>query len=104
MFFLLGASDGVTEIVYDTLIQIHVRRELRAGVFALARSVQNVGMIAGLASAPLLVGHASAQAALLVSTGGFAVAAGFAALGLVLQPRVRGTVDTSVTLLALKQD
>jgi MFS family permease len=104
MFFLLGASDGVTEVVYDTLIQIHVRRELRAGVFALARSVQNVGMIAGLASAPLLVGHASTKTALLVSASGFAAAAGFAAFGLVLQPRLRHAVDRSLALLALKQD
>ena len=63
VLFLVGATDGITEVVYDTLIQLHVRRDLRAGVFAVAESVQNLGMVAGMAAAPVLVSLYSAAAA-----------------------------------------
>ncbi|HYX84050.1 MAG TPA: hypothetical protein VE777_03680, partial [Gaiellales bacterium] len=82
MLFLLGASDGTTEIVYDTLVQLHAPRRQLAGIFAIARSVQNAGMLVGLAVAPLLVGARPATLALLVSAIGCAVAAALAAVGL----------------------
>ena len=83
MLFLLGASDGTTEIVYDTLVQIHTPRRHLAGVFAVARSVQNAGMIIGLAVAPVLVGSGTAVHALLISALACTAAATLAALGLV---------------------
>jgi MFS family permease len=59
MIFLLGASDGTTEIVYDTLIQRYTPREILGGVFAIASSVQVAGMMLGLAAAPLLLHYTS---------------------------------------------
>lgn len=52
--FLLGASDGITEVVRDSLIQLNTERRVRTGVFALVNSVQTVGMVVGLALAPLI--------------------------------------------------
>ncbi len=54
MLFLVGAADGTTEVVYDTLIQLNVARRVQAGVFAVSSSVQNIGMVAGLLAAPVL--------------------------------------------------
>lgn len=70
VLFLVGATDGITEVVYDTLIQLHVRRDLRAGVFAVAESVQNLGMVAGMAAAPVLVSLYSAAAAVQIAAVG----------------------------------
>ncbi len=72
MLFLVGATDGITEVVYDTLIQLHVRRDLRAGVFAVAESVQNLGMVAGMAAAPVLVSLYSAGRAVQIAAVGCA--------------------------------
>lgn len=83
MLFLVGATDGITEVVYDTLIQLHVRRDLRAGVFAVAESVQNLGMVAGMAAAPLLVSINSAGWAVRVAAVGCAGGAALAGLALV---------------------
>jgi MFS family permease len=52
--FLFGAADGVTEVVRDSLIQLNTQRTVRSGVFAVVNSVQTVGMIIGLAMAPLV--------------------------------------------------
>ena len=46
--FMLGATDGVTEVAHDTLIQLHTRSGTRGGVFAIATSVERAGMLAGL--------------------------------------------------------
>jgi hypothetical protein len=70
VLFLVGATDGITEVVYDTLIQLHVRRDLRAGVFAVAESVQNLGMVAGMAAAPVLVSLYSAAVAVQIAAVG----------------------------------
>ena len=59
LLFLLGASDGVTETAYDTLVQGEVALDVRAGVFALAGEVQQGGMVVGLALAPVLAGSSS---------------------------------------------
>ena len=83
MLFLVGATDGITEVVYDTLIQLHVRRDLRAGVFAVAESVQNLGMVAGMAAAPVLVSINSAGWAVRVAAVGCAGGAALAGFALV---------------------
>ena len=54
--FLLGACDGTTEVVYDTLFQARLPRRLLGGAFALAGSIQRTGMILGFVLAPALLG------------------------------------------------
>jgi MFS family permease len=53
--FLLGASDGTTEVVYDTLFQARFPRSMLAGAFAAAAAVQRCGMIVGFVLAPVLL-------------------------------------------------
>jgi hypothetical protein len=53
--FLLGACDGTTEVVYDTLFQGRLPRNILAGAFAVAASIQRTGMILGFALAPVLL-------------------------------------------------
>jgi MFS family permease len=53
--FLLGASDGTTEVVYDTLFQARFPRTMLAGAFAAAAAVQRSGMIVGFLLAPVLL-------------------------------------------------
>jgi hypothetical protein len=52
--FLFGASDGITEVVRDSLIQLKTQRSQRSGVFAIVNSVQTTGMVIGLGIAPLI--------------------------------------------------
>jgi MFS family permease len=54
--FLLGACDGTTEVVYDTLFQARLPRRLLGGDFAVAAAIQRTGMIIGFVLAPLLLG------------------------------------------------
>jgi uncharacterized protein DUF5317/MFS transporter len=54
--FLLGAADGTTEVVYDTLFQARVPRNVLSGAFAAAAAIQRTGMILGFLLAPLLLG------------------------------------------------
>jgi MFS family permease len=79
MLFLLGASDGTTEVVYDTLFQLNVPRRVLAGAYAMAASIQNIGQVAGFLAAIALVqftpgAHAILFAALLCAVGGFVAA------------------------------
>ena len=53
--FLLGASDGTTEVVYDTLLQARFPRGMLAGAFAAAAAIQRLGMIVGFLLAPVLL-------------------------------------------------
>jgi MFS family permease len=53
--FLLGASDGTTEVVYDTLFQARFPRSMLAGAFAAAAAIQRTGMIVGFLLAPVLL-------------------------------------------------
>ncbi len=53
--FLLGASDGTTEVVYDTLFQGRLPRDILAGAFAVAAAIQRTGMIIGFVLAPVLL-------------------------------------------------
>ena len=87
MLFFLGVADGATEIVYDTLFQLELRRDVQAGVFALASAVQNGGMIVGLAAAPLLLAYASGATVIAIAAGG-CLAGSLVAVPLVLsRPR-----------------
>jgi|1186.fasta_scaffold00108_2 predicted MFS family arabinose efflux permease len=70
MLFFLGAADGTTEVVHDTLMQLNVTRRLRAGVFALADSIKTLGMVAGLAMAPLIERVYSTSGSLRVTAAG----------------------------------
>ena len=54
--FLLGACDGTTEVVYDTLFQARLPRQLLGGAFAVAAAIQRTGMILGFVLAPVLLG------------------------------------------------
>jgi len=69
MLFLIGASDGTTETIYDTLFQRQLPTDVRAGVFALAASVQTTGMIVGLSLAPFVASSGGASALRLSALG-----------------------------------
>lgn len=87
LLFLLGASDGVTETAYDTLVQNEVAADVRAGVFALAGAVQQGGMVVGLALAPALASSSSSaplRLAAVAAACGACVAVGMTVRG----PRV----------------
>ena len=81
--FLFGASDGVTEVVRDSLIQLNTRRETRSGVFAIVNSIQTCGMVVGLAAAPLIADRMGSGAAIRVVAAGCVVSAIVAAVCLV---------------------
>jgi predicted MFS family arabinose efflux permease len=75
--FLLGAADGTTEVVYDTLFQARLPRRLLGGAFALAAAIQRTGMIVGFVLAPVLIGlgpPATLEIAGAVCLGGAVVA------------------------------
>ena len=82
MLFLVGAADGTTEVVYDTLVQLNVARRMQAGVFALTSSVQNAGMVVGLLAAPALA-HVGAGVAPRYAAAALAVAGVVAAVTLI---------------------
>jgi predicted MFS family arabinose efflux permease len=92
--FMLGAADGVTEVGHDTLIQLHSPAGTRAGMFAMANSVERVGMLLGLLLAPVLVAAASPEFAVRIAAGLLLLAATVAAAGLVrrqaLEPAANG--------------
>jgi hypothetical protein len=93
MLFVLGAADGTTEVVHDTLMQLNVERSLRAGLFAFADSIKTLGMVAGLASAPLVERAMSTAGGLRLSALGCLVGAGFGLLVLVSRDRGEVTDD-----------
>jgi predicted MFS family arabinose efflux permease len=81
--FLFGASDGVTEVVRDSLIQLNTRREVRSGVFAMVNSIQTGGMVVGLAAAPVIADRMGPGATIRVVAAGCVVSAIVAAVCLV---------------------
>jgi len=81
--FLFGASDGVTEVVRDSLIQLNTRREVRSGVFAVVNSIQTGGMVVGLAAAPLIADRVGSAPTIRVVSAGCVVSAIVAAVCLV---------------------
>ena len=94
--FLFGASDGITEVVRDSLIQVTTPRNLRSGVFAMTNSVQTAGMIVGLALAPLATAAFTTGTVLRLVAAGCVVAGIVAAIGLIGTPR--GSDDLVETL------
>jgi predicted MFS family arabinose efflux permease len=80
LLFMLGFSDGSTEIVRDTVFQQQLARRARAGVFAMASAAQNMGMVVGLGLAPIILALARGSTAL-----------GLAALGCLLGAATAGT-------------
>ena len=92
VLFLFGASDGITEVVRDSLIQLNTERRLRMGVFAMVNSVQTIGMVVGLALAPLIAGHFTTGETLRV------VAIGCLISGVVAGVCLVGGVDADATL------
>jgi hypothetical protein len=94
--FLLGAADGTTEVVYDTLFQARLPGNVLGGAFAAAAAIQRTGMIIGFVLAPLLLRFGSTTA--LEISGAVCVAGGLVA-GAAL---VRG--DRNVTRRYLEAD
>ncbi len=84
--FLFGASDGITEVVRDSLIQMTTPRTVRAGVFAMTNSVQTAGMVVGLAIAPLATAAFSTGTVLRIVAAGCIVSGVVAGLGLIGAP------------------
>jgi predicted MFS family arabinose efflux permease len=82
LLFLLGACDGTTEVVYDTLFQARLPRHVLGGAFAVAAAIQRTGMILGFVLAPVLLGLGS-TAALEISGAVCLAGAGVAAAALV---------------------
>jgi MFS family permease len=85
--FLFGASDGITEVVRDSLIQISTPRYVRSGVFAMTNSVQTAGMIVGLAIAPLATAAFPTGTVLRIVAAGCVVSGIVAGIGLIGAPR-----------------
>jgi MFS family permease len=83
LLFLLGAADGTTEVVRDTLIQLNTASSIRAAVFAVSGSIQTAGMVGGLAVAPLLLSWTAASSVVRISAYAMAASAVIAAIGLV---------------------
>jgi MFS family permease len=73
--FLVGLFDGVTETVFDTLVQREVPAHAHGAVFGAAQAVFTASMLGGFAAAPLLSGQTAVEAAALAA-GGLLVAAG----------------------------
>jgi MFS family permease len=84
--FLFGASDGITEVVRDSLIQLTTPRHLRSGVFAIVNSVQTAGMIAGLAIAPFAAAAFTTGTVLRIVAVGCVASGIIAAIGLIGAP------------------
>jgi predicted MFS family arabinose efflux permease len=78
LLFLLGASDGITEVVYDTLMQLSAPPRIRAGVFALAAAIKNTGMVIGFSAAALAAATMSPQTAMIIAAGTVLLGAPFA--------------------------
>lgn len=77
--FLLGAADGTTEVIYDTLLQDRLSPNILGGAFAAAAAVQRIGMILGFLLAPVLIGlgpAAALETAAAVAVLGALIAAG----------------------------
>jgi MFS family permease len=83
VLFLFGASDGITEVVRDSLIQLNTERRVRTGVFALVNSVQTIGMVVGLAVAPVIANRFTTGTTLRIVAAGCLVSGVVAAVCLV---------------------
>lgn len=77
--FVLGAADGVTEVVHDTLVQLHAPRGVLTGIFATIGSLERLGMIAGVLAAPALLSTYSPGTVIRLAGGLMVLGAGMAA-------------------------
>jgi len=84
--FMFGASDGITEVVRDSLIQVTTPRSIRSGVFAMTNSIQTAGMIVGLALAPLATAAFTTGTVLRIVAVGCVVSGIVAGIGLIGAP------------------
>jgi predicted MFS family arabinose efflux permease len=98
--FMLGAADGVTEVAHDTLIQLNTPRELRAGVFAMANSIERGGMVLGVLAAPVLMTGRSSESVVRMSAGLLVAGALIAAVGLVRRVATDEALDDRTAELA----
>jgi MFS family permease len=87
LLFLLGAGDGTTEVIYDTLFQARLPRNILGGAFAAAAAIQRSGMIVGFVLAPILLGFGPATA---LATSGIVCAGGALLAGAALTRRAGG--------------
>jgi MFS family permease len=78
--FVLGAADGVTEVVHDTLVQLHAPRAVLGGIFATIGSLERLGMIAGVLAAPLLIAASSPSSVIRWAGALMILGAGMAAI------------------------
>jgi Na+/melibiose symporter-like transporter len=93
--FLFGASDGITEVVRDSLIQVTTPRNVRSGVFAMTNSIQTGGMIVGLALAPVATAMFTTGTVLRIVAVGCVVSGIVAGIGLIGAPRGEGELVAS---------
>jgi uncharacterized protein DUF5317/MFS transporter len=82
LLILLGASDGTTEVVYDTLFQSHLPSRMLGAAFSVAGAIQRTGMIVGFIIAPILL-FSGWKPALLVTASACLAAAAVGAIGLI---------------------
>jgi MFS family permease len=86
--FLVGLFDGVTETVFDTLVQRDVPESSHGAVFGAAQAIFTATMLGGFAAAPLVAAHAPVEAVALTA-GAVLAATGLAGLMLTALPAVR---------------
>jgi hypothetical protein len=77
--FLVGLFDGVTETVFDTLVQRDVPAHAHGAVFGAAQAIFTASMLGGFAAAPLVSSQAATHVAALAA-GALLAAAGVAGL------------------------
>jgi MFS family permease len=94
--FLFGASDGITEVVRDSLIQVTTPRNVRSGVFAMTNSIQTAGMILGLALAPVATAAFTTGTVLRIVAVGCVVSGVVAGVGLLGAPRTEDELVESL--------
>ena len=92
---MLGATDGTTEVIFDTFIQRATPERLRASVFALASATQSIAMTLGFIAAPLLSRILTPTTMVLTAAGACLVAAAIAVAGLHNHPTYE-TADDSL--------
>jgi len=92
---MLGATDGTTEVIFDTFIQRATPERLRASVFALAGATQSIAMTIGFAAAPLLGRILTPPTIVLAAAGACLLAGAIAIAGLHNHP-TQETADNSL--------
>ncbi len=91
LLFLIGAADGTTEVVYDTLFQRNVPRRVLPGSYAMAAAVQNGGQVAGFLLAVVVTRFTPADNLLRIAAA--TCGAGAVVAGVALFKRIPETED-----------